>query len=147
MPKLGLPLGVLTLLLTLACNDDGPSSDTANETEANGDGDGDGDGECPRPAGVFGDCVNNGLAACMTSGPHICVMDDPQMPSLGVCGRSCNNVCDCWEAPAGSAAPSACIALVPNADKTCVLDCSGGQACPAGMFCMEDLNICVFTTD
>ena len=113
-PRATLVLFASLLLSSLGCpSDDTPSdAETGTETETgtgDGDGDpGDGDGDpgtCSTP-GVYGDCAG-GLDACMTDGPKQCVLDSQNMPSIAVCGRPCADVCDCWEAPAGSEAAPA----------------------------------------
>lgn len=150
MPKLGLLVGALALAFVGACTDDNPPADsetgseTAAPTETSGDGDG--DSECT-PPGVFGDCANAGLDACMAESLPQCLQDDPNMPSIGVCGRACADVCDCWAAPADGDAPVTCKSLVTGDDGTCVLDCSGGQTCPSGMSCLDSLDICVFSVN
>ncbi len=146
MTKLGL-FGVLVLIFAGACTDDGPPSETeaGSETQAPAET-GDGDGGCT-PAGVYGDCANGGLDACMAESTPQCLQDDPNMPSIGVCGRACDDVCDCWAAPADGDAPVACKSLVTGDDGTCVLDCSGGQSCPGGMSCLDALGICVFSVN
>jgi hypothetical protein len=152
MSKLGLFASASALLLLSACpssptpSDDETGTETQTETETIGDGDGDGDGGC-MPPGVFGDCANGGLAACMSDTAPQCVQDDPNTPSIGVCGLSCTDVCDCWAPPADGDAPVACQSLAPGDDGTCVLDCSGGQTCPSGMSCNTDPQICVFTVN
>lgn len=150
MSKLALFASALVLLAT-ACTDNGPSTEsetgteTQSATETTGDGDGDGD-ECT-PPGVYGDCANGGLDACMAESLPQCLQDDPNMPSIGVCGRACDDVCDCWAAPATGDAPVACRSLVAGDDGTCVLDCSAGQTCPDGMTCLDALDICVFSVN
>jgi hypothetical protein len=147
--------GVIALLLGLACtSDDTPAgtetgtdtqTDTETETETAGDGDGD---TCNSAVGIYGDCGNGGLAACMADPQPLCLQDDPNLPSIGVCGRRCDDACDCWAAPADGDAPVTCQALVAgNSTRTCVLDCSGGQACPSAMVCLDSLGICVFPVD
>jgi hypothetical protein len=150
MNRPGFVLSVLMLVFAGACTDDGdPSpSDTGTETQSATEAStGDGDGDACTPDGAFGDCVNDGLGACMAD-TALCVEDDPSMPSIGVCGRPCDDACDCWAAPATGDAPVACKALVPaTGDGTCVLDCSSGQACPTDMSCLDSLGICVFSLD
>jgi hypothetical protein len=150
MTKLGLFTSAFALLLAIACNDDGPStetgSETQNATETTAEGDGDGDNGCT-PPGVYGDCANGGLDACMAESLPQCLQDDPNMPSIGVCGRACDDVCDCWAAPATGNAPVTCRSLVEGDDGTCVLDCAGGETCPDGMSCLDALDICVFSVN
>ncbi|MFO7563102.1 MAG: hypothetical protein R6X02_10705 [Enhygromyxa sp.] len=154
MTKLASYVGSVALLLGLACTDDNTPSETETGTETqagdgDGDAEGDGDGEAEcTPPGVYGDCANGGLDACMAESLPLCLQDDPNMPSIGVCGRRCDDVCDCWAPPATGDAPVACKALVAgDDDRTCVLDCSGGQACPSGMVCLDALDICVFSVN
>ena len=150
MTKPGLFASTFALFLALACTDDGPSTETetGSETQApETTGDGDGDGDACTPAGVYGDCANGGLDACLADSLPLCLQDDPNMPSIGVCGRRCADECDCWAAPASGDAPVSCKALVPGTDSTCVLDCASGQTCPTDMSCLESLGICVFSVD
>ncbi|HLT36314.1 MAG TPA: hypothetical protein VK034_08510 [Enhygromyxa sp.] len=155
MNKLGLSVGVLALLLSGACtNDDNPPTSGTETETGDGDGDpgdgdpGDGDGDQCTPAGVYGDCGNGGLEACMADSLPLCLTDNPNQPSIGVCGRRCDDECDCWAQPADGEAPVACKALVAgDPDRTCVLDCSGGQSCPGGMTCLDALGICVFSVN
>ena len=150
MSKLGLFASAFVLLLASACTDNGPSNeaDTGTETQSATEsaGDGDGDSECT-PPGVYGDCANGGLDACMAESLPQCLQDDPNMPSIGVCGRACTDVCDCWAAPATGNAPVSCRPLVEGDDGTCVLDCMGGETCPDGMSCLDALGICVFSVN
>jgi hypothetical protein len=153
MSKLGLFASASALLLLSACpsgpnpSDGETGTETQSATESgDGDGDGDGDTEC-MPPGMFGDCANGGLAACMAGSSAQCVQDDPNTPSIGVCGSACADVCDCWAPPADGTAPVACQSLAPGDDGTCVLDCSAGQTCPAGMSCNTEPAICVFTVN
>lgn len=132
------------LLLVTACpaGDDGPADDAAATETTAGDTTG---GECTLPDGVFGNCIQGGDAACMASGDPLCVTDNLDNPSLGVCARRCDDPCDCWAAPTTGSAEVACVALVDgDPTKTCVLDCSGDQACPDGMECLDTLAICVW---
>lgn len=146
MTKLGLRTGVLVFLLVGACtNDDtaeGDATGTDSATTQAGDGDGDG---CTPPPGVYGDCATS-TDACMTDGPKLCILDSQDFPSIAVCARRCTDVCDCWAAPADGDAPVACLAIDMSGDNTCVLDCSGGQTCPSGMFCTGAIGaeLCVF---
>lgn len=138
---------VLTALLpalALACPAAGDDTMSETGTDEAADTDGGETDECT-PPGEFADCISGGEAACMSSVDPICLVDTPDNPSLGVCGRDCDSVCDCWAPPAGSEAPVACVQLVEaDPSKTCVLDCSGGQACPGEMACLDTLGICVF---
>ena len=148
MSKFCLLIGVLGVVALGACKPDDTTdaadSETATET-GDGDGDGDGDGECQPPPGVFGDCASS-LDACMTDGPKLCVLDNQDAPSIAVCARRCTDVCDCWAAPADGDAPVACMAIDQSGDNTCVLDCSDGQSCPAGMTCnaFGGVGLCMF---
>ncbi|KIG11996.1 hypothetical protein DB30_02148 [Enhygromyxa salina] len=121
------------------------ATDTGSTTES-GDGDGDGTGECTPPPGVFGDC-GSGTEACMVGdGPKLCVVDTQDMPSIAVCGRRCDDTCDCWAPPEDGEAEVACSSLIPGDQGVCVLDCSGAKACPSGMICTDEvgLEVCVF---
>jgi hypothetical protein len=146
-PSLLLLAGALALTTACPTTDDEGESDTVATGTENGDGDGDGDtGECTTPpAGVFGNCIAGGPAACEAEGSTVCPTDNLDNPSLGVCAKRCDDICDCWAAPATGDAAVSCVALV-NGDptKTCVLDCSSGETCPTGMECLDSLSICVW---
>ncbi|NJK32616.1 MAG: hypothetical protein HC927_09510 [Deltaproteobacteria bacterium] len=96
--------------------------------------------------GVYADCVQGELGGCGADGqPALCLADNIENPSIGVCSRRCDDVCDCWAGPATGTAEVACTALVAgDPKKSCVLDCSAGQTCPDGMACLETLQICVW---
>jgi hypothetical protein len=144
---LGLPLG-------FACtSDDTPAgtetgTDTQTETETGTETETETGDECT-PDGVYGDCGSDGEGACMAGSQSVqCLTDSQSMPSIGVCARRCEDVCDCWAAPDDGDAPVACKALVAgDDDRSCVLDCSAGQTCPGGMTCLDSLGICVFPVD
>jgi hypothetical protein len=141
--SLGAVLGLALLVsFNSACTDDGAEADTDASTET-----GETEAETGEPpAGVFGDCANGGLDACMADSAQ-CLQDDPSAPSIGVCGSTCVDAEDCWAAPADGDAPVTCKALVEGDDGTCVLDCAAGQTCPNGMSCLPTLDICVFSVD
>ncbi len=84
--------------------------------------DGGGYDPCPGLCGGGGQCFNDGS-------------------TYAVCTRGCFMACDCWEAPGGDA-PVSCSDDLLMTTSVCVLDCSGGQTCPSGMFCVPDLGIC-----
>ncbi len=139
----------LALILVLACNEnpsDGESETGETSPEPTTDEDPNDTGECT-PAGVYEDCLQGGVDVCGASGqPTLCVSDNLENPSIGVCARRCDDVCDCWAAPATGDAEVACVPLVDGDPKqTCVLDCSGGQTCPDGMACVDPLQICVWS--
>jgi hypothetical protein len=149
MSKHCLLIGVLGVWTFGGCGkddtDDAADSETASET-GDGDGDGDGDGGCQAPAGVFGDCASS-LDACMTDGPKLCVSDSQDTPTIAVCARRCTDVCDCWGAPSDGTASVACVTLDQSGDNTCVLDCTNGATCPAGMSCSNiggAVDLCMF---
>jgi hypothetical protein len=133
------------LALTLACpSDDEADGDTVADTETASD-DATDTGECVAPAGVYGNCIAGGEAACQAEGQTLCPTDNLDNPSLGVCAKRCDDVCDCWAAPGTGDAGVACVSLVEgDPNKTCVLDCSGGETCPDGMECLDSLSICVW---
>ena len=76
---------------------------------------------CPGDCGPSGQCLSDG-------------------ESFGVCTRGCFGDCDCWAAT--TTAPARCSDAVIEGVGVCVLDCAGGQACPAGTSCVEVLGIC-----
>lgn len=149
MRKLSLLTAVLTASLAWGCKADDTAetgTETGSSTTSDTAGDGDGDGECTPPPGVFADCGTS-TDACMTNGgPKLCVLDGQTDPTVAVCARRCTEVCDCWAAPADGDAPVSCLTIDQSGDKTCVLDCSGGQTCPTGMVCTGDIGteLCMF---
>ncbi len=152
MRPLLLSLGVLALTFACTPSDDGgdaAGTETATETsagETSSDTTTDTGSQC-MPPGVFGNCIDGGAAACQAEGSTICPTDNLDNPSLGVCAKRCDDVCECWAAPATGNAAVECIALVDgDPKKTCVLDCSGGETCPDGMQCLDTLSICVWPT-
>ena len=139
---------IFGLVLLAGCpSDDGGDTEAGDTGETSDVADDADDGVCEAAPGTYGDCVNGSVDACMDSDASaLCVTDDPSTPSLGVCARDCDEACECWEGPASGTAPVACKALVdalPN-QRSCVLDCSGGETCPDGMNCLAPLDICVF---
>ncbi len=80
--------------------------------------------------------------------PELCItLSDADGVVLdGFCSETtCNNpVADCDAAP--GAAPTACLDVTVDgaADSACVLDCTGGETCPAGMTCyaLTGISIC-----
>lgn len=144
-PSLLILSGVLALTTACPADDDGEVGDTETADDT---GDGDGDtaetGECMEP-GVYGNCIEGGEAACQAEGPTLCPTDNLENPSLGVCAKRCEDVCECWAAPATGTAAVTCVPLVDgDPKKTCVLDCSNGETCPDGMECLDTLSICVW---
>jgi hypothetical protein len=91
----------------------------------------------PPPAGDYADCVASGTGVCNGDSP-VCIADDPMMPTGGACGfLDCADTCDCPAAPAGSEAQATCAPIL-GGENACYLDCSAGEACPAGMTCFDD---------
>mgnify|MGYP007130731186 CR=1 FL=1 len=79
---------------------------------------------CPGLCGGGGQCYGDGA-------------------EYAVCTRGCFMDCNCWPAPAGDGdAPARCSSELLESTSVCVLDCSSGQTCPSGMFCVADLGIC-----
>ncbi len=108
---------------------------------------------------------SSGMSTTMsaTTGPEVCPPMPPEGgydPCPGLCGgggqcfsdhvdyavctRGCFMDCNCWSAPNDGDAPASCSSELLESTSVCVLDCSGGQTCPRGMFCVEDLGICAF---
>ncbi len=100
--------------------------------------------ECPdRPAGSYQDCVN-GEACDGRPRQQVCLLDDPDDESFGVCSLYCQDDCDCFADPKNASADSVCAPLLEGGEKVCVLDCSGGKTCPAGSTCEPGVGICVY---
>ena len=98
----------------------------------------------PAPPGDYADCLDLGNGACNDPMAE-CIVDDPMMPTAGVCTFvDCESSCDCPAAPAGSEAQPTCAPILDGGDTAaCFLDCSAGEACPAGMTCLDSF-ICVW---
>jgi hypothetical protein len=114
------------------------TSDTGAATTTT-DGDGDASDSSSTGAegiGPYGDCVGE-MMACPDMG--LCVL----VPATGVCAPPCVDVMDCPPPPAGGTAPAICGDANANGAGDCLLDCSGGNACPTGMTCFSD-QICVW---
>lgn len=91
----------------------------------------------------FLDCLNDGEETACT-GNEACIYDIANSPSVGVCaGLGCRSVEDCPDAPPGGEAMPACTNIANPEGNECILDCSGGQACPTGMICYASL-LCVW---
>lgn len=82
----------------------------------------------------YGDCFNNGGSVCGLDG--VCLSDDPMGPTVAVCTESCAVVGNCPASPGGTA-PVTCQDVTGDMMNECVLDCSGGGSCPAGMTCFS----------
>lgn len=85
----------------------------------------------PPVAPFYGDCVDNPVATCQP-GETSCLTDAGL--TGGACSQGCPNAAACPAAPPTGTAPVACQDL-DGAGNRCLLDCSGGQACPVGMTC------------
>ncbi len=150
MPRLSSRISIFALMLACACkpaDDEGDDSGTETAASETGDtaADTDSTGSVCMPPGEYGDCINGGAAACMAEGSTLCPTDSLDNPTIGVCSKRCEDVCECWAAPATGDAAVACIPLVDGDPKqTCVLDCSSGQTCPDGMECLDTLSICMW---
>jgi hypothetical protein len=78
---------------------------------------------CPDGTCQFGFCVVDGMMS-------------------SVCTAQCEDEADCPATGAGLA-PARCIDVTGEGGPECVLDCSGGQACPVGMECVMS-SICMW---
>jgi hypothetical protein len=69
----------------------------------------------------------NGFIGCLTSsttkGANVCMISD------------CEEVCDCFAAPATGTATVECAEVLAGGGRACVLTCADGQTCPDGMSC------------
>jgi hypothetical protein len=81
----------------------------------------------------YGDCLND-PSACGLEG--VC-LNDGAMPTIGVCTEDCNVVGDCPASPGGTA-PVSCQDVTGDMMSECILNCSAGQTCPAGMTCFQN---------
>jgi len=81
----------------------------------------------------YGDCLND-PNACGLDG--VC-LNDGAMPTIGVCTEDCAVVGDCPASPGGTA-PVACQDVTGDGAAECILNCSGGGSCPAGMSCFQN---------
>jgi hypothetical protein len=99
----------------------------------------------PPATGVYGDCVDVGTSACGGGADPICLVDDPDNSTTGVCAfQGCLTDCDCPAVPVTGTAPVTCGPIVADSDENaCFLDCSAGQTCPDGMTCFMDF-ICMW---
>lgn len=88
----------------------------------------------PGAGGVpYGDCLTD-PSACGLDG--IC-LNDGAMPTIGVCTEACMILGDCPASPGGTA-PVSCEDVTGDGASECILDCSGGASCPAGMSCFDN---------
>ncbi len=98
---------------------------------------------CP-PVDVYGAC--NASSDC---GPNGCLTDKTKPGSPKVCSRMCNSAADCPQVvPSGSGLTVACVSNAPpnvscvpetgqppSTCYICVIKCSSGATCPAGVLC------------
>ncbi len=89
--------------------------------------------------GIYADCING--ESCGEGVENAtCVVDNTFVTSLSICTfLGCESVCDCPEAPEGFDAQLACDDLLQAPGDECYIDCSGGQDCPDGMLCINDV--------
>lgn len=81
----------------------------------------------------YGDCLSD-PNACGLDG--VC-LNDGAMPTIGVCTEDCAVVGDCPASPGGTA-PVGCQDVTGDGAAECILNCSGGGSCPAGMSCFAN---------
>jgi hypothetical protein len=123
----GDPDGTSTVDPSLGTSDDGASTGTA-------------------VGAGFLDCLNDGKKAVCT-GAEMCIYDIAADPSVGVCaGMNCTDVSECPDAPPGGDAMPVCTDIAVPDGNECILDCSGGEACPTGMICYRDI-LCVWAQE
>ncbi len=98
------------------------------------------DSVCVVPSsGPYGDCVNG--QQCEEG--LDCISDEGQ--TIGWCGvLECASDDEC-QPPATGDAPAVCAPINDTTD-ACMLDCSAGQGCPSGMFCLGE-SICVWPVE
>lgn len=70
------------------------------------------------PSGFIG-CLNSS----QTDGANVCMIS------------GCEDVCDCFAAPATGNAVIECAEVLEGGGRACVLNCSNGETCPDGMTC------------
>ncbi|MEM7152983.1 MAG: hypothetical protein AAF799_09075 [Myxococcota bacterium] len=120
------------------------SADPAAVVLNGGDGS---EGRIVAPPTGYGMCTPGG-------GPTECIMgegcltDDVDTPTFGICVTiGCAVDADCPAAPGSGTAAALCVDITGDGvAEECVLDCSAGETCPAGMDCFND-NICVHTLE
>jgi hypothetical protein len=111
-----------------------PSEGTADESSSTG----------PAVDPGFLDCLNDGEEAACTRA-ETCISDSGS--TLGVCAvLGCADVSECPAAPPGGDALPACSDGAMPQGNECILDCSGGAACPTGMFCFDQI-LCVWARE
>lgn len=94
----------------------------------------------PDPPPHYGDCLNNGGVCDMAMG-QVCVSDGA---TYGWCAiLDCADAMACEPPPATGDAPVECIPVNMGMNTVCALDCSMGQTCPDGMFCLGD-DVCAW---
>jgi len=141
MRRLASALGSAVLVIGLAaCGDDDDSGDGDTPTASVGGDDGGTPTGDDGYTGPYSDCENN---ECDDPSETQCLVDVPDNPTFIVCSMpGCSTVNDCPAAPPTGDAPVACADIINDpATLFCVIDCSGGQTCPDGMFCHQSLPI------
>lgn len=85
--------------------------------------------------GEYANCVEGGNTVCGAANGG-CVVDDPADATVGVCYfGGCTEKCDCPAPPAGFEEQVDCFNFLGDDALECAISCSGGGACPDGMFC------------
>ena len=86
----------------------------------------------------YGDCINESPAsACLEN--EFCV--GTGNGTEAVCAHQCNEVSDCPDVPSGGNPTVMCVDFTANGLPECRLDCSGGETCPTGMFCLQQQSV------
>ncbi len=86
--------------------------------------------------GNYDECLleDGGVDPTLCGAPAICIVDNTQNPTIGVCSvNGCNDFCDCPQPPSGGTA--ACEDLTGDMMANCHLTCEGEAECPDGYIC------------
>jgi hypothetical protein len=101
----------------------------------------------PSGVGNYADCLAENQTIDTTvcaNAAATCIVNDVADPFIGGCAvQNCIDACGCPPAPATGDAPVVCEDLTGDMLPECWLDCSGGDACPDGMFCYID-QVCLW---
>ena len=94
----------------------------------------------------FAECQDGMADSCPELDPACLVIDGPGgfgpngsfFVTWSYCTRECESDADCVSGLPGGSAKPRCLPKGANDIKVCVLDCSFGKTCPAGLECSND---------